>query len=886
MDKQDLKQLTDWHQHSLERVGESLESSLRDGLSDSEVAQRQQDFGPNSLPVKGDDPWWKRLLRQFNNLLIYVLIVAAVLAGALAEWLDMAVIMAVVVVNTLIGFVQEGKAEKALNAIQGLLSSKATVTRNGIKSQIPASELVPGDLVHIEPGDRVPADIRLVKSKNLAVQEASLTGESAPVEKYIDPVRKSAPLAERSNMAYSGTLVVQGQAVGLVTATGSATELGRINKMLSNVTELTTPLLRQMSEFARYLTIVILLVAAVVFILGILRGNDPTYLFMAVVSLIVAAIPEGLPTILTVALAIGVTRMAQRRSIIRRLPAVETLGAVSVICSDKTGTLTRNEMMVASVVTPQGSWEVTGTGYAPEGELQALDTTTDSASPEELIRAGGLCNDSALEEQDSGWMVTGDPMEGALLVLGRKTQAADTDQTRGDRIDALPFDSSYKYMATLHEQDSQRVVYVKGAPERILELCENQLEEPLETWQKRIDDIAAKGQRVLGFARKLVNKDTQSVNHDTLQNGLEFLGITGLIDPPRQEALESVRLCRQAGINVKMITGDHGATALAIGKQLELEHTDRAITGKELDELSDEKLADIIQNVDVFARTTPEHKLRLVMALQQKNNVVAMTGDGVNDSPALKRADVGIAMGKNGTEAAREASEMVLTDDNFASIVSAVKEGRTVYDNLKKAIGFLLPVNGGESLAIILALLFALTLPILPLQILWVNMVSSIALALALAFEASERDVMKRPPRKAGEPLIDAFLLWRIIFVSALFTIGIFSVFQWGMAQGFDEAYARTMAVNTLVAMEVWYLFSVRYLRRGSLFTKGIKGTRPVLIAVCLVFVLQLAFTYLPFMQVLFQTQGLSIAHGFVCVAIGILVFMVLEVEKWIRQRL
>ncbi|RUO25735.1 carbonate dehydratase [Aliidiomarina minuta] len=875
---------THWHQLSKEDAVTHLESDMQQGLHAEDIAQLQQEYGQNLLPQGKNVPWWQRLLRQFKNLLIYVLLVAAALAAMLGEWIDMAVILAVVLVNAIIGFFQEGKAEKALKSIQGMLSSNALVIRDGEKQQIAAKELVPGDVIVLEAGAKVPADVRLLKSNSLAIQEAALTGESLAIEKETGSLSQDTALADRRNMAFSGTLITQGQGTGLVVATGSDTELGRINKMLSGVEELTTPLLRQMAQFARYLTFTILGVAALVFLFGMLRGNDPSYLFMAIVSLVVAAIPEGLPTILTVALAIGVTRMASRNSIIRRLPAVETLGAVSVICSDKTGTLTRNEMMVTQLQLSEETVDVSGTGYEPTGEF--------SAQPEllqELALAALLCNDSSLEQKDDQWAVRGDPMEGALLTMAYKSGLTDDDQKAWPRDAEIPFDSKYKYMATAHHKGEDARIFVKGAPERVIDMCSSDFTDggySATRWKERVDELAAEGQRVLALAVKKCSAKQEQLEHEELQDELQLIGLVALMDPPREEALKAIRACHEAGIAVKMITGDHGATARAIGEQLELKHTDRAITGSELDEMDDEALTQAILDTDVFARTTPEHKLRLVKALQAQNLVVAMTGDGVNDAPALKRADVGIAMGRNGTEAAREASEMVLTDDNFASIVNAVHEGRTVYDNLKKAISFLLPVNGGESLAIILALLFALTLPIMPLQILWVNMVSSIALALALAFEPSEKDVMQRPPRRADEAWLSGFLVWRVVFVSLLFTTGIFAVFQWGLAQGFEDAYARTLAVNTLVAMEVWYLFSVRYLHGASLTWHGIKGSRPVILAVSLVLVLQLLFTYLPILQTLFDTQGLSLRHGLLCVAIGILLFIVLEAEKWLRRRL
>lgn len=886
-----------WHSVDEQTTVQTLETEATQGLSAQEAQARLTRFGSNELPAKPPTPLWRRFLRQFNNLLIYVLLSAAVLAGFLQEWIDMGVILAVVFANGFIGFIQEGRAERALNAIRGMLSARAVVMRAGQRLEVPAGELVPGDLVLLEAGDKVPADLRLLRARNLQVQEAALTGESVPVEKRSQAVNSDAALGDRFCMAYSGTLITQGQGNGVVVATGADTELGRINRLLEDVTELTTPLLRQMSDFARVLTIVIVSLALLVFGFGLLQGHDARYLFMAVVSLVVAAIPEGLPTILTVALAIGVTRMARRHAIIRRLPAVETLGAVTVICSDKTGTLTRNEMTVAVVALPEGNIAVEGAGYAPTGDFRLGDSIVQPDhihALELLCRIGALCNDAALIHDKDQWRVEGDPMEGALLTLSRKA-----DQDRAEllkewpRVDEIPFDSRHKYMATLHhDHTGKSFILVKGAPERIVEMCSSvyhagtpvTLDKP--QWKSRIDAIAAQGQRVLGIAIRQLPDQPAAVNLDDLKHDVQLVGLVGLIDPPREEAVRAIEACHGAGVRVKMITGDHGATARAIGAQLKLDNTNDAITGAELDTLDDETLARRVHEVDVFARTTPEHKLRLVQALQRQGEVVAMTGDGVNDAPALKRADVGVAMGKGGTEAAKEASAMVLTDDNFATIVNAVHEGRTVYDNLKKAIVFLLPINGGESLAIVLALLLALNLPILPLQILWVNMVSSIGLALALAFEPSEKNVMQRPPRPVKEPMLSGFLVWRVVLVSMLFTAGIFGVFEWALYQGQTQEYARTMAVNTLVAMEVWYLFSVRYLGGPSLSLQGIKGTGPVLIAVGLVFTLQMGFTYLPFMHALFASEPLTLLHGFICAMVGVVVFSLLEVEKWLVRLL
>ena len=888
---------TSWHALTAEEAlaGRAAKAS---GLTDREAQALLARHGPNRLPAPRTRGPLVRFLAQFNNLLIYVLLGAAAVTAALGHWLDSKVILAVAIVNATIGFVQEGKAEKALQAIRQMLSPRATVLRNGLRTTVPAEALVPGDLAILEPGDKVPADIRLTRVKGLRLQEAALTGESLPVDKALDPVVENAPLGDRASMAYAGTLVAAGQGAGVVVETGADTQIGRISGMLTEVRQPPTPLLRQMDVFARWLTVTILVLASFVFAFGVmLRGFAPVEMFMVVVGLAVAAIPEGLPAILTVTLAIGVQRMASRNAIIRRLPAVETLGSVTIICSDKTGTLTRNEMTVRSIATASHSFDVGGVGYEPRGgfSLDGRDILPDQHPLlSEVIRSAVLCNDSALHETDGAWSVEGDPMEGALLTLGLKAGLDPAFETKSlPRTDVIPFDAEHRFMATLHHSHTGAAfIYLKGAPERVIEMCARQRgidgDEAIDRdyWRDCIEHMASQGKRVLAVACKATPNQHRELRFGDVEGDLTLLGLLGLIDPPREEAIAAVAECQAAGIRVKMITGDHGGTARAIAEQLGLANPRGVLTGVDIDGLNDEALIAQASEVDVFARTSPEHKLRLVRALQAGKQVVAMTGDGVNDAPALKRADVGVAMGDKGTEAAKEAAEVVLADDNFASIAAAVREGRTVYDNLKKAIVFLLPVNGGESFAIIMAIVLGYTLPITPLQILWVNMVSSVGLAIALAFEPTEADVMKRPPRPVGAPMLSAFLVWRIVFVSALFVAGIFGIFAWARAHGSSLEEARTYAVNTLVVMEVFYLFSVRYLRAPSLTLKGILGTRAVLIAVAVVASLQLVFTYAPFMEALFDTRPVDLIHGLEIIGIGVALFVVLEIEKWLRTRM
>ncbi len=912
-----------WHAQSTDAALAALAATAQ-GLTQAEAEQRLAAHGPNSLPAPPAPNALMRLLRQFNNLLLYVLMAAATVTAFMGHWVDTGVIAAVVVLNAVIGFVQEGKAEAALQAIRHLLSPHAVVLRDGHPTDLDAAHLVPGDMVQLASGDRLPADVRLLDAHNLRVDEAALTGESVPVDKHTQAVAADAPLGDRLGMGFAGTLVTQGQARAVVVATGAHTEMGRIGHMLSEVEEATTPLLRKMEVVGRSLTGVILVAATLLFGFGVwVRGMPAGEMFMAAVGLAVAAIPEGLPAIMTIALAIGVQRMARRHAVIRRLPAVETLGSVTVICSDKTGTLTRNEMTVQQVALDGLLLNVEGVGYAPEGRIvpaaapagagsaTATDTaTTAHAAFKALAQAAALCNDAHLahtqERGKSDWVLAGDPTEGALLTLAMKA-GLNPDQCHQarPRLDVVPFESDHRYMATLHPASEVATaqlglaaleVFVKGAPERVLTMCHRQLaasgqEVPLDAvhWNAVVQAQARQGRRVLALARRSLPAGHARLTHADVAQGLTLLGLVAIIDPPRDEAIRAVAECQQAGIRVVMITGDHGVTASAIAAQLGMGTASgpagadaalTAITGPEIEAMNDAALQEAVRTTRVFARASPEHKIRLVRALQANGEVVAMTGDGVNDAPALKQADVGVAMGKKGTEAAKQAGAIVLADDNFASIAHAVEEGRTVYDNLKKTITFLLPINGGESLSLLLAVLLGVALPIAPAQILWVNMVSSIALALVLAFEPAEPDVMRRPPRSPTEPMLSGFVVWRVGLVSVLFLAGIFGMYSWAMWRGMDEAQARTVAVNTLVAMEVFYLFSVRYLQSPSFTWQGVRGTPLVLASLAVVVLAQLLFTYAPFMHALFDSRALDVGTLLAVVAVGVAVLVILELEK------
>ncbi len=881
-----------WHAMDAGQVVSGLKST-QDGLRVSEAAERLQRVGPNQLrPPKMRSPW-ARLLSQFHNVLIYVLLGAGLVTLLLGHQIDAAVILAVVVINALIGFIQEGKAERALDAVRSLLSPTAMVMRDGQRMSIAASELVPGDLVFVQSGDRVPADVRLLQQHELRVDEAMLTGESLPVAKQTNLVEEQAQLGDRRNMLYSGTMVTSGQGQGVVAETGENTEIGRIGSLLEEVQTLSTPLTRQMHHFALLLTIVILGVAGVTALFGVLvRDYSIGEMFLAAVGLAVAAIPEGLPAIITIALAIGVQRMAGKHAIIRRLPAVETLGSVSTICSDKTGTLTRNEMTVQSVVLGGRELQVSGVGYDPHGGFVDGSSGASQVPDDrlvELCRAGLLCNDAALRRSDGGWRVEGDPMEGALVVLGVKAglQAHEIGEAY-PRVDIIPFESEHRFMATLHHDHAgHHFLYVKGAAEALFPHCilqrSDQGDRPFDAaaWNRDIDTIAARGQRTLVVAAKALPPGKTELSFSDI-DGLTLLGVVGITDPPRQEAIEAVAECRRAGIGVKMITGDHVGTALAIGKQIGIGDGVGAVSGAGLSAMDDAELREAVRRVDVFARATPEHKLRLVQALQANGEVVAMTGDGVNDAPALKRADVGVAMGMKGTEAAKQSAEMVLADDNFASIEQAVREGRTVYDNIRKAILFILPTNGGEALTILAAIALGRMLPVTAAQILWVNMITAVTLALALAFEPAEENIMQRPPRDTREPLLNRFMVWRIVFVSLLMVAGTFGLFLYERFLGASIETARTVAVNALVMAEVFYLLNVRLLQAPALTRNGLLGNRYVLMAIALVLGFQALFTYLPVMQQVFGTTGLEGASWIRILGFGISLFLLVEVEKWL----
>jgi P-type Ca2+ transporter type 2C len=882
-----------WHSLGVDDVIEKTGTNPGEGLGGEEVRKRLEKYGRNLIPKGKKRSAWRRLLAQFQNTLIYILLIAAVITAFIEHWIDTWVILAVVIINAVIGFIQEGRAEKALESLRKMLSIEAETIRDGNKSTIDAEELVPGDIVKLKSGDKVPADVRVIESKNLQVEESPLTGESVAVNKDTEPVKEDDIIGDQTSMAFSGTMVTYGEATGVVVKTGAETEIGQINVMISEVEELTTPLLQKIEKFSKWLSIVILAVAALFFAFGyFIRDYELYEMFLAVIGLIVAAIPSGLPAIITIALAVAVRKMARRNAIIRRLPSVETLGAVNVIFSDKTGTLTRNEMTARTVITADKEYEVDGSGYVPEGKIKENDKEVNPGEDKvllKLLQASRVCNNAEIGQEDGdNWKLTGTPTEGALLTLGYK---GGLDDFKPERLDIIPFESDHKYMATLNKTDEGNIIFITGAPEKLLEMSNKQLsgkgenEVDREWWEKKMEETAARGQRLLAAAFQKAGDSQNEIKMEDVEKNSIFLGIVGIIDPPRQEAIDSVKECKEAGILVKMITGDHVITAKAIGKEIGIGNGEKALSGKELEEMSDEKLREIVEEYDVYARASPEHKLKLVKASQENGLLCAMTGDGVNDAPALKKANIGIAMGIKGTEVSKDASEMVLADDNFASIVNAVEEGRTVYDNIRKALLFVLPTNGAESLVLMAAILLGMVMPITPVQILWVNMVTAVTLAMAIAFEPMEEKVMKRVPRASDEPLLGKLFIWRIGFVSFLIGGAAFFMFEYIRGLGMDMAEARTVAVNTLVAGQLFYLLNCRQIKTPA-FSKGFFRNKTVFYAIGVLILFQLFFVYVPFMNAAFGTFAHGPSLWLYPLVAGVAVFFIVEFEKYITAKI
>jgi len=891
-----------WHELEETELLATLDTDPETGLSGDEAGKRREQFGPNQLTAQQGQGPLMRFLLQFHQPLVYILLAAVAITLWLGEWIDSLVIFAVVLINAIVGFLQEAKAIKALEALVKVMHSMARVIRGGKTREMPAAELVPGDIVLLRSGEKVPADLRLLRTHELRVDESALTGESLPVTKKSGILSADTVLSDRGNMAYASTLVNYGQCKAVVVATGNQTEIGRISRLIAEADQLQTPLLKKVHHFSRILLYLILALAVITLAIGAFQGLPLTDTLMAAVALAVAAIPEGLPAAFTIILAIGVARMTRRNAIIRKLPAVETLGSTTVICSDKTGTLTKNEMTVQQIVAGGRHYRVTGSGYAPQGDV--IDSVTaqppqSNVALKETFLAGLLCNDAILVTEDGEWLVEGDPTEGALLVAARKAGFTEEHYLEAmPRIGDIPFESDYQFMATLHHgggKDTPNLIYMKGAAETILGRCDRLLTQhgttaalDREQIMREISAIAAGGMRVLAFARTERATETTEISHHELNSGLTFLGFQAMIDPPRPEAIEAIAACHSAGVRVKMITGDHAVTAAAIARQMDLDGKGvqadlPALSGSELAYLDDQALAGLVNDIAVFARVTPEQKLRLVKALQSGGHVIAMTGDGVNDAPALQQADIGVAMGKGGTEVAKEAADIILTDDNFATIKAAVEEGRCVFDNLTKFIVWTLPTNMGEALVVLSAIFAGVTLPVLPVHILWINMSTALLLGLMLAFERKEHDIMIRPPRKPETPLLTRPLSFRILLVSVMMTVAAFALYGWELQVGATEQAARTVAVNVIVFVEMFYLLNCRSLTRSMLFM-GLFSNRWLIGGILAMIVLQLLFTYLPPANQVFQTAPIGIYSWLRIVLAALLVYLVIGGVKWLER--
>ncbi|RYD24375.1 MAG: HAD family hydrolase [Verrucomicrobiaceae bacterium] len=886
------------YQMSSGEAARLLGVNLSTGLPLDEVRRRRSEFGMNRITAPRGIPALLKFRRQFQQPLVYMLLLAAGITAGLGEWVDSAVISSVVIFNAIVGFLQESKAEKSIESLSRMVTAEATVRRDGQKLRINAEALVPGDVVFLNAGDRVPADLRIVNARGLRVDESMLTGESQPVTKHSDPLELGTILAERKNLAYAGTMVTGGQAESVVWAVGDDTETGRLARLLSSTAEISTPLTRKIARFSGRVLQIILVLASATFGLGVARGEKASEMFMAAVALAVGAIPEGLPAAIAVVLATGGYRMAKRRAVLRKLPAVETLGSTTVICTDKTGTLTVNQMTVQEILAGGRSYEVTGTGYESQGEIRfegiCVGIPQHPALAECLI-AGMLCNESEITREDGRFRVQGDPTEAALLVAAVKGGLVREEVHQSSpTLDSIPFESELMFRATLHDLPHGRVIYKVGAPERLIERCVDALGKdgspiPLDrvTLHCAVEEMAARGLRVLAFVRRQISGEQDNLEPHHVAGNFTFIGLQGMIDPPRPEAIVSVRKCQKAGIEVKMITGDHLVTARAVAMKIGLKGcTDHGklsvISGHELEKLSDIDLQGLIGRTAVFARVSPEQKLRIVVALQARGHIVAMTGDGVNDAPALKQADIGVAMGISGTDVAKGAAAMILTDDNFASIEAAVEEGRGVFDNLTKFIVWIIPTNLGEALALLVSIVMGLPLPLLPLQLLWINLTDTL-LGMSLAFEPKEQGVMDRPPRQPREPLLTFPLIMRAGLVSLAMLSGTLGLFIWELrVEHAGLAAGRTVAVNAIVMIQVIYLFNCRSLHR-SVFRIGLLSNWWTIAGVLSMVGAQLVFTYTPVMNELFRSTPIGMASWLRIGGVAGVVFGIVEFEKWVR---
>ncbi|MDH3276883.1 MAG: HAD-IC family P-type ATPase [Nitrosopumilus sp.] len=895
----------EWHSVELSEVINTLQTDVEHGITSHEAKSRLEKFGENKISLKKKTNPVISFFLQFKQPLVLILIIAGSITLFLQEWIDSGVIFGVVIANSIIGFIQEHKASRAIQALVRIVTSENVVIRDNEKARISSKEIVPGDIVQLRSGDKIPADMRLYYEKDLKLDESLLTGESKSVQKLSEVLSSNIHLAERKNMSYAGTLVVNGYGVGIVVSTGDNTEMGKISQTIYEAKELETPLTRKISYFSKNLLYIIIGLSVLTFIFGILFTQRTfVELFMEIVALSVAVIPEGLPAAMTITLAIGVGYMAKRNSIIRKLPAVETLGSTTIICSDKTGTITENQMTVIEIFAGSKSFTVSGTGFQPIGEFthdQQLIEIDCHEPLKECLLAGLACNDSDLIQKENNWEAKGDPTEVALITSAHKANLKQKMVESLYRVDTIPFESHLQFMATLHDADKNRMIYVKGAVEKILSMCSCQLNESTEietlsehhivNLQTIADGMATRGLRVLAFARKEITKDKNRITFSDVKTDLTFLGFQAMLDPPRSEVVEAIRECHSAGICVKMITGDNLKTAIHIGEQIGLNQsilgTKRklvAISGKELETYSDDELITIAEKTDVFARVLPEQKFALVKALQNKGHIVAMTGDGVNDAPALKQANVGIAMGITGTEVAKEASDVILTDDNFASIKTAVEEGRRILDTLIKFITWTLPTNFGEGLVILVSIFLGLVLPILPVQILWINMTTALALGMMLIFEPKEIDVMKRPPRKPGMPILTSEMIIQISIVSASILLSAYGLFEWHLDDGHSIEESRTVAVNTIVMIEIFYLLNCRSLSK-SILKIGFFTNKLIFLGIGIMILIQIIFTYSPIMNDVFQSHPIGIESWLKIIGVSFLTLIIIEIKKFVFDK-
>ena len=890
---------SNWYKVSTTETLHRLNSDKNVGLSEEDVSFRRSKYGKNNLTESKKESKLVRFLKQFNNSVIYILLVAGVLTLFMGHISDTVVIGIVVLVNALIGYIQENKAESAISKMKQMLVVNATVIRNSQRLDIDAGDLVPGDIVYLEAGDNVPADIRILEANNLKIQESVLTGESDSVQKDKQTLIGTLTVADQTNMAFASTSITNGDMTGVVVATGDYTQIGKINKSINDVKQEKTPLIISINNLGKYISYAIVLVAVLLFGFGVLFDiyEIPT-LLLSIVTMVVGSIPEGLPAITSVILAIGVQNMARKNSIVKNLPSVETLGSVNIIATDKTGTLTKNEMTIKDIVTKHHNYIVTGDGYSPEGEIfeskgkqdLLINKSSEKISSKlkiegdlkKLILIGALANDAKLNQENDKWVINGEPTDGCFLTLCKK---ANLDTSNFIEIDKIPFDSDFKYMAKIVDLENSRYLVVKGAPDKLIDVIKksnNKFDDIY--WQNEVSKLAKKGKRVVAVAYKNLSKDITKIQHELLDNDLNLVGLVGILDPPKESVIDAILQARNAGVKVKMITGDHPETAVQIARQIKLSDENRVITGSQLDKLTDSELNSVIKDYDIFARATPENKLRIVKAYQSNNLITAMTGDGVNDAPALKQADIGISMGIKGTDVAKESSDMVLADDNFSTIVDAIKEGRRVYDNIKKTIKFLLPTSIAEGLIVLISIILNNPLPLEPVQLLWINMVSAITISFAFVFEPAENDIMNKNPRKKSDSIIKSQDTIRILYVATMIAgLGLI-ISQHLTSLGISQNIVSTVTLNIVVFCKIFYLFNIR--TDHSAISKNLFINKVAFLVVGILISLQMAITYMPQMHIIFRTASLQITDWLYPFYCGLILFSIVEIEKFLSNTL